>query len=133
MAPQMRRTDADPGARLDAIEHPLQQRDARALAALMTEVGAEAPAMWCQVVGWGSYRDTYASGHSGGCRRIGFAPGKQRLSLFGLRDPPESKALPAKLDMAKTGVGCVDVTKLADVDAAKLRRLVEAAWAHPHG
>lgn len=133
MAPLMQRSDAEPAAYLDAIEHPVRQRDARALAELMTDVAGEPPAMWGQIVGWGSYHYDYASGHSGDFCRIGFAAGKQRLSLYGLREAPASEALLAQLGKHKTGVGCVYVNKLADVDAEVLRRLIEVAWAHPRG
>lgn len=133
MAPSMQRTDADPNAYLDAIEHPVRQRDARELATLMTEIAGEPPAMWGVIVGWGSYHYDYASGHSGDFCPIGFAAGKQRLSLYGLRDAPGADALLAKLGKHKTGVGCVYVNKLDDVDRDVLRQLIELAWAHPRG
>jgi hypothetical protein len=129
----MQRTDQDPAAFVAAVEHPTRRRDALELMALMSDVSGEVPAMWGQIVGWGSYHYDYASGHSGDFCRIGFAPGKQRLSLYGLRDAPESAALLVKLGKHKVGVGCVYVNKLADVDAGVLRRLVEVAWAHPRG
>jgi hypothetical protein len=133
MSPSMQRTDADPSAYLDAIEHPVRQRDARELAALMTDVAGEAPAMWGVIVGWGSYHYDYDSSHSGDFCRIGFAAGKQRLSLYGLRDAPGSETLLARLGKHKTGVGCVYVNKLDDVDRDVLREVIERAWAHPRG
>ena len=133
MAPSMRLTDQAPAAVVAAIDHPTRQRDALELVDLMSEVTGEAPAMWGQIVGWGSYHYDYASGHSGDFCRVGFAPGKQRLSLYGLRDAPGSDALLAKLGKHKVGVGCVYVNKLADVDLGVLRQLIEVGWAHPRG
>lgn len=133
MAPSMQLSDADPSAYLDAIAHPVRQRDARELAALLSDVSGEAPAMWGTIVGWGSYHYRYASGHEGDFCRIGFAAGKQRLSLYGLRDAPGADALLAKLGKHATGVGCVYVNKLDDVDRTVLRELVERAWRHPRG
>lgn len=133
MAPSMQRSDADPSAYLDAIAHPVRQRDARELAALMSDVSGERPALWGPIVGWGSYHYRYASGHEGDFCRIGFAAGKQRLSLYGLRDAPGADALLAKLGKHATGVGCVYVNKLDDVDRTVLRELVRRAWDHPRG
>ena len=133
MAPSMRRSDADPAAALAAIEPPIRQRDAMELAALIGKVTGEAPAMWGQILGWGSYHYHYRSGHSGDFCRVGFAATKQRLSLYGLRDAPGADALLANLGKHKTGVGCVYLTKLADVDPSVLRQLIAMAWAHPRG
>lgn len=129
----MRRTDADPQAYLDAIEHPVRQRDAREVAELMTDVAGETPAMWGDIVGWGAYHYAYDSGHSGDFCRVGFAATKTRLSLYGLRDAPGSDAILARLGKHRTGVGCVYVNKLADVDRDVLCELVEVGWAHPRG
>ena len=133
MAPSMKLTDQDPAAVVAAIDHPTRQRDALELVDLMSEVTGEAPAMWGQIVGWGSYHYDYASGHSGDFCRVGFAPGKRRLSLYGLQDAPEAKPLLARLGKHTTGVGCVYLNKLADVDQGVLRQLIEVAWAHPRG
>ncbi|MDF1523075.1 MAG: hypothetical protein P1P87_09685, partial [Trueperaceae bacterium] len=75
----------------------------------------------------------YASGHSGDFCPIGFAAGKQRLSLYGLRDAPGSEALLERLGKHETGVGCVYVNKRDDVDRGVLRQLIELAWRHPRG
>jgi hypothetical protein len=129
----MQMTDQDPAAVVAAIEHPTRKRDAIELAELMNQVTGEAPAMWGNILGWGNYHYDYASGHSGDFCRVGFAPGKQRLSLYGLRDAPGADALLAKLGKHKTGVGCVYVNKLADVDRDVLRQLIEIGWAHERG
>ncbi len=128
MAPTMQRTDLDPDAVVAAIEHPTRKRDSETLVRLMTEVTGEPPAMWGQIIGWGQYAYRYDSGHSGEFCRIGFAPGKQRLSLYGLRTGPGSDALLEKLGKHRTGVGCVYVNKLADVDLDVLRELIAVGW-----
>lgn len=127
----MQRTDQDPAAIVAAVDHPTRRHDALELMALMGDVAGEQPAMWGPIVGWGSYHYEYASGHSGDFCCIGFVAGKQRLALYGFRDAPASAALLERLGKHKPGVGCVYVNKLADVDHAVLRQLIEAAWAHP--
>lgn len=133
MAPSMQRTDQDPADVIAALDHPTRKRDALELADLMTEVTGEPPAMWGPIIGWGSYHYRYKSGHAGDFCRVGFAPSKQRLSLYCLQDAPGAKPLLAKLGKHKTGVGCVYVNKLDDVDRSVLRQLIEVAWAHPRG
>lgn len=133
MAPSMQRTDEDPSAFIAGIEHPRRQADSDALAALMTDVCGEAPAMWGGIVGWGAYHYRYASGHEGDFCRVGFAPTKSRLSLYGLLDAPGAADLLGRLGKHRTGVGCVYVNKLADVDQDVLRELIALAWAHERG
>jgi hypothetical protein len=129
-----RPTDVDPAAFLAAVEHPTRRADGQALLELMNEVTGEAPRMWGpSIVGYGSYPYRYDSGRAGDFLRIGFSPRKAALSLYGLQDAPAATALLARLGKHRSGVGCLYVTKLADVDAAVLRELVELGWRHPRG
>jgi len=57
--------------------------------------------------------------------QIGFAPRKQDLTLYGLLGGSES--LLARLGKHGRGKGCLYLKRLADVDTAVLRRLMERA------
>ena len=129
-----RPTDVDPADFVASVEHPTRRTDGQALLALMNDVTGEAPAMWGPtMVGYGSYHYRYASGREGDSLRIGFSPRKASLSLYGLQDAPGAAALLERLGKHKSGVGCVYVNKLADVDMGVLRELVELGWNHPRG
>ena len=122
-------TEISVEAFLDAVPDETRREDAKAVCTMMARVTGEAPKMWGpSIVGFGSYRYTYDSGHSGEMCRIGFSPRKAQLVLYGgfLRD----EALLAKLGKHDTGKGCLYIKKLANVDMAVLEAMAGAAWAY---
>jgi hypothetical protein len=129
-----RPTAVAPADFVAAVDHPTRRADGQTLLALMGDVSGEAPAMWGpSIVGFGSYHYRYDSGREGDFLRIGFSPRKSSLSLYGLQDPPEAAASLERLGKHRSGVGCLYVNKLADVDMAVLRELIELGWRHPRG
>lgn len=58
---------------------------------------------------------------------MGFAARKSALTLY-MAHPPDRDALLARLGKHSTGVGCLYIKKLADVDAGALKDLVAASW-----
>jgi hypothetical protein len=118
-------TEASVDCFIDAVADETRRADARTLAALMTGVTGEAPRMWGpSIIGFGSYRYRYDSGHGGEMCRIGFSPRKTELVLYALNGSPGQEAQLARLGKHKTGKGCLYIKKLADVDMAVLEELV---------
>jgi hypothetical protein len=113
-----------------AVPDPVRRADADTLCAMMARLTGEQPKMWGPtIVGFGSYRYTYDSGHSGEMCRIGFSPRKAEQVLYVLSgEDGEAEAL-ARLGKHKTGKSCLYIKKLADVDADVLEALVRAAIA----
>ena len=114
---------------LDAVPDETRRADARAVCAMMARVTGMPPKMWGpSIVGFGSYRYTYDSGHSGEMCRIGFSPRKAQLVLYGgfLRAPE----LLERLGKHDTGKGCLYIKKLANVDMGVLEQMTHAALAH---
>jgi hypothetical protein len=58
--------------------------------------------------------------------KIGFSPRKANLSLHLINIQLHTDAL-AKLGKHKTGVGCLYINKLEDVDIKVLEKMIEAA------
>ena len=99
--------------------------DARALAALMARVSGEEATMWGPaIVGFGTHHYRYDSGREGDICRIGFAPRKAELVLYGI---PLTDAL-ARLGKHKTGKSCLYIKRLSDVDTAVLEEMIREAW-----
>ena len=70
---------------LATVPDETRRKDAETLCAMMERLTGEAPAMWgASIVGFGRYRYTYDSGHSGEMCRIGFSPRKAELVLYAL-------------------------------------------------
>jgi hypothetical protein len=81
--------------------------------------------MWGpSIIGFGSYRYTYASGHSGETCLAGFSPRSGALVIYLGPAIEDEKAL-VKLGKHRTGKGCLYINKLDDVDRGVLRRLIE--------
>lgn len=99
-----------------------QQRvDCRALMAMLGRLTQETPYMWGpSIVGFGRYRYTYESGHSGEAPLAGFAIRGRELVLY--LDPDES--LLSRLGPHKMGKSCLYFKRLADLDAAVLEALL---------
>lgn len=111
------------------IDHPVRQRDAKALAKLFASVTGEKPRMWgATIVGFGQYHDRYDSGREGDSLRIGFSPRSQNLVLYIMAGLRGSAGLLAKLGKHKVGKSGLYVNKLDDVDLGALEQLVKRAW-----
>ena len=99
--------------------------DARALNALMIEVTGVEPAMWGpSIIGFGDRHLVSARGREVDWFDIGFAARKQALTLYLSNGFEGYGDLLAKLGPHTTGVGCLYVKRLSDVDYGVLTELV---------
>jgi hypothetical protein len=117
--------NADPTAFIDKVKSEVKRKDSHELVAMMQDITGAPPKMWGpSIVGFGSYRYTYASGHSGEICITGFSPRSSALVLY-LGPATDNDKLMSKLGKHKAGNGCVYINKLDDVDRKVLRQLVE--------
>ncbi|MFA9200565.1 MAG: DUF1801 domain-containing protein [Cypionkella sp.] len=110
-----------------------RREEAAVLDAMFRRVTGLEPRMWGpSMIGYGSYRYRYASGHEGEAMRGGFSPRKAALTVYLMGDycdrQPEAEALFARLGKHKTGQACLYLNKLADVDLAVLEALAALSW-----
>jgi len=127
--PKTKVTDVDPHAWLATVSPPRRQEEAYRVLDLMRQITGETPRMWgASMIGFGVRHYTYASGHSGDWFRVGFSPRKAALTLYVLNAYEGEEPLLAHLGKHRTGVGCLYVNKLADIDLDVLRALIEKAW-----
>jgi hypothetical protein len=110
-----------------AVPDPLRRADAEKLCTMMERLTGEKPVMWGpSIIGFGSYRYRYDSGHEGEMCRIGFSPRKAELVLYLLDTHADQGETLARLGKHRAGKGCLYVKKLADVDMAVLEELIRA-------
>lgn len=110
---------------MDTVSGEKVRDDCRAIVRLMEKVTGEKPRMWGpSIVGFGSYRYRYESGHEGDICLTGFSPRKQNLSLYVLAGFPGQEAVLGKLGKYKAGKGCLHVKKLEDIDIGVLETLI---------
>ncbi len=110
---------------LDAVPDEGRREDAKKVRAMMERISGYPARMWGpSIVGFGTYRYTYDSGHSGEMARIGFSPRAREIVFYVLDDFPRHQALMDRLGKYKTGKCCLYVKRLSDVDETVLEELI---------
>ena len=112
------------------IKDEQKRKDSWVLLEIMQTASGEAPQMWGgSIIGFGQVKiKSPNSGREVDWLRIGFAPRKANFSLYisGNINSQHAEAL-KKLGKHKTGVGCLYINKLADVDLSVLKGMIEAS------
>lgn len=128
-------TKVDPADFIAGVEPESKRKDAEVLDALFRKVTGEKPQMWGpSIIGYGSYRTTYASGRDVHWMRGGFSPRKAKHSLYlmgGYCDEVAAKRREAQLKRLgkhSTGKSCLYINKLADVDLDVLEEMIREDW-----
>jgi hypothetical protein len=95
----------------------------------MKKATGEEPKMWgSSMIGFGTKRyKSPATGREVDWFKIGFSPRKANISLHLIFNMKEQATALKKLGKHKTGVGCLYINKLEDVDLKILKGLVEAS------
>jgi hypothetical protein len=123
-------TDISVASFVNALAEPAKRSDAKALIGLMKRATGEKPKMWgASIIGFGTDHYTYESGREGDTVLVGFSPRKPATVLYGVTGTKSAKALLAKLGKHSTGIGCLYIKKLADVDQEVLEEIIVEAVA----
>ncbi|HMT27798.1 MAG TPA: DUF1801 domain-containing protein [Bacteroidia bacterium] len=114
---------------INKIEDEQKRKDCFVLIEMMKKATGEDPVLWSSsIIGFGNKR--YKSPNTGrevDWLLIGFAPRKANLSLYisvGLKEHADALK---KLGKHKTGVGCLYINKLEDVDLKVLKSMIETS------
>ena len=92
----------------------------------LPEITDEPAKMWgASIVGYGSYRYKYKTGREGDWFLTGFSPRKQSLTLYIMSGFKRYDELLNQLGKHKTGVSCLYIKRLSDVDADILKTLIK--------
>src|SRR5262245_6218223 len=115
---------------ISGIENETRREDATALLKLFEKTTGWKARMWGPtIVGFGAYRYTYDTGHSGSSCVVGFSPRKANLVIYVFGYPGKADLL-KKLGRHKGGLeGCMYINKLADVDTAVLAQILRSGVA----
>ena len=114
---------------LNTVADEQKRTDCFELLEMMQQITGEEPKMWgASIVGFGSYHYKGKSGREGDWMLTGFSPRKQALTLYMMAGLDVNPALLEKLGKYTTGVGCLYIKKLTDVDKKVLAELVRACF-----
>ena len=114
---------------LNGIKEEEKRKDSFTILKLMQKATKEKPKMWgSAMIGFGNKRyKSPATGREVDWFRIGFSPRKSNLSLHLILDMKKHAATLKKLGRHKTGVGCLYINKLDDIDLKVLEELIALA------
>ena len=114
---------------IDSIPDEQKRKDSRVILQMMEKASKEKPKMWgSSIIGFGIKRyKSPASGREVDWFKIGFSPRKTNLSLHLIGDLQEHAASLKKLGKHKTGMGCLYINKLEDVDLKVLKGIIEVS------
>ncbi len=114
---------------INALPDEQKRKDCFVLLEMMKEASGEEPVLWSSsIVGFGNKR--YKSPNTGrevDWLLIGFSPRKANMSLYVSVVIQEHAAALEKLGKHKTGVGCLYINKLEDVDLKVLRKIIDTS------
>ena len=113
---------------IDGISDEQKRKDSHVILKLMEKAMKVKPKMWgSSMIGFGDVRyKSPATGREVDWFKIGFSPRKTNLSLHLINLQMHADAL-KKLGKHKTGVGCLYINKLEDVDIKILEKMITAS------
>lgn len=113
---------------LNSVTDDQKRNECFEILKMMRQVTKEEPKMWgASIVGFGSYHYKGASGREGDWMLTGFSPRKQALTVYLMHGFDVHAVLLKKLGKYKTGMGCLYIKTLDDVDRKVLKELVTAS------
>lgn len=119
---------------INAINHEGKRKDAFEILKMMKTITKEDPKMWgTSIIGFGDVHYKYASGREGDWFKVGFSLRKANISLYLMGcDISKADNILSRLGKHKTGMGCLYVNKLVDIDAAVLKELIKEGYENGH-
>lgn len=111
---------------LHTVDDTQKQEDCFKLLEIFERLSWEKADMWGEnIVGFGTYTYTYASGHTWDWMRTGFSPRKTALTLYIMPGYTDMSDLLWKLGKHKLWKSCLYIKKLSDVDLKVLEQIIE--------
>lgn len=112
---------------ISKVEDETKRDDSHELIKIFKSVTGEDAKMWGpSIIGFGSYHYKYESGHEGDACLAGFSPRKSAIVLYIMNFDGKEELL-KKLGKVKPSKGCVYIKKLADIDTAVLKKMIDGS------
>jgi hypothetical protein len=115
---------------INNLKDEQMRKDSFVILEMMKKTTGEEPILWgSSIIGFGSKRyKSPTTGREVDWLRIGFSPRKANLSLYISAGIKEHAAALKKLGKHKTGVGCLYINKLEEIDLNVLRGIIDASF-----
>jgi hypothetical protein len=114
---------------INNVQDEQKRKDSLVLLEIMKKATEEEPVLWSNsVIGFGNKRyKSPGTGREVDWLLIGFSPRKANLALYLSNHLEEHAAALQKLGKHKTGVGCLYINKLEDIDLEVLKGIIDAS------
>lgn len=114
---------------INNVKDEQKRKDSFVLLDMMKKASGEEPVLWgSSIIGFGNKRfKSPATGREVDWLLIGFSPRKANLSLYFTVGIKEHTAMLMKLGKHKTGLGCLYINKLEDVDLNILKEIIDSS------
>ena len=114
---------------INQVKDEQKRKDSFVLLEIMKEATGEEPVLWgSSIIGFGNRRyKSPTTGREVDWLRMGFSPRKASLSLYLSGGIKEHAAALEKLGKHKTGVGCLYINKLEDIDLKVLKGIIDVS------
>jgi len=114
---------------INQVKNEQKRKDSFVLLEMMKEATGEEPVLWgSAIIGFGNRRyKSPTTGREVDWLLMGFSPRKASLSVYllgGIKDHADALK---KLGKYKTGVGCLYINKLEDIDLKVLKGIIDAS------
>lgn len=121
-----RPTDLSVAGFIDSVPNEQKRKDSYVILALMEKATKEKPKIWgSSIIGFGDVRyKSPSSGREVDWFKIGFSPRKTNLTIYMGCDVKKHGVSMKQLGKHKTGMGCLYINKLADVDVKVLEKMI---------
>lgn len=116
---------------LEFLEHQPETKklDCLYLLKMIKTITGLSPRLWGgAIIGFGSYDYQQKGGQKGQWFLTGFAPRKQNISIYIMTGFPQYEDLLKKLGPHKTGMGCLYIKKLSEVDCDVLKEMIASSF-----
>lgn len=114
---------------INSVKDEQKRKDSFAILEMMKKASGEEPKMWgSSLIGFGFKRyKSPTSGREVDWFLVGFSPRKANFSLYLTMDIKQHAADLKKLGKHKTGMGCLYINKLEDIDTKVLKGMIDAS------
>lgn len=118
-------TDSSVNLFIESVEDMTKRADCYALIELIERKTGFKAKMWGKaIVGFGTYHYKYASGHEGDAALVGFSPRSAAIVLYLSADFENKELLLKELGKHKTGVGCIYIKRMDQINIPILGTMI---------
>lgn len=114
---------------LNKVTPDQKRKDCFQLLEMLINITGIQPKIWGNaIVGFGTFQYKQKSGQAGDWFMAGFSPRKQNISIYTMSGFNQHEPLMCKLGKFKTGVGCLYINRLSDIDVKVLNELMRLSF-----